>query len=516
MIDYREIIRLHSLKFSNVSIANSLCCSRNTVSEVLKLAETHSLEWPIPETLSNKDIEYLFYPNRGNNEGRRLPDYEYVYNELAKPGVTLSLLWAEYCAKCEAEHTIPYQHSQFNDKYHAYAASKKATLRIKRKPGETMEVDWVGDTLKVYDAASCYDIPAYIFVAVLPCSLYGYAEAFPDMKSNHWIEAHIHAYSFFGGVTRILVPDNLKTGVIKNTRAELVLNRSYHEMAEYYGTAIIPARPVKPKDKPNAEGTVKVLETWILAALRNRKFFTFEELNKAIHEKLEEFNAKPFQKKKGSRLSAFLEEEKDFLMPLPASPYETAVWSTATIQPDYLIKIGDCKYSVPYEFIGKKVDIRATENSIEVFYHSNRIASHVRRSYSPEPIYVPEHMPENHRKFLEYNTDSFLNWGKSVGHSTLIVVKHFLYMHKVEQQGYKSCASLMKLADRYGTQRLENACIKALSYTPSPSLKNISTILKNGQDKVAVAKVVSNAANKESSKYGITRGASYYEGGDRL
>lgn len=367
MTDYREIIRLHSLKFSDVAIANSLCCSRNTVSEVLKLAETYSLEWPIPETLTNRDIEHLFYPGRGNNEGRRLPDYEYVYNELAKPGVTLSLLWAEYCAKCEAEHTIPYQHSQFNDKYHAYAASKKATLRIKRKPGETMEVDWVGDTLKVYDAASCSDIPAYIFVAVLPCSLYGYAEAFPDMKSNHWIEAHIHAYSFFGGVTRILVPDNLKTGVIKNTRTELILNRSYHEMAEHYGTAIIPARPVKPKDKPNAEGTVKVLETWILAALRNRKFFTFDELNKAIHEKLEEFNAKPFQKKKGSRLSAFIEEEKDFLMPLPASPYETAVWSTATIQPDYLIKIGDCKYSVPYEFIGKKVDIRATENNIEVF-----------------------------------------------------------------------------------------------------------------------------------------------------
>lgn len=198
-----------------------------------------------------------------------------------------------------------------------------------------MEVDWVGDTLKVYDAASGSDIPAYIFVAVLPSSLYGYAEVFPDKKSNHWIEAHIHAYSFFGGVTRILIPDNLKTGVIKNTRTELVLNRSYHEMAEHYGTAIIPARPVKPKDKPNAEGTVKVIETWIFAALRNRKFFTFDELNKAICEKLEEFNAKPFQKKKGSRLFAFIEEEKDFLMPLPASPYETAVWTTATIQLDF-------------------------------------------------------------------------------------------------------------------------------------------------------------------------------------
>ena len=515
MIDYREIIRLKNLKFSNVAIANSLCCSRNTVSEVLKLAESHSLEWPIPETLTNKDIEQLFYPGRGTNEGRRLPDYEYIYNELAKPGVTLSLLWAEYCAKCEAEHTIPYQHTQFNEKYHAYAASKKATLRIKRKPGETMEVDWIGDTLKVYDSANCCEIPAYIFVAVLPCSLYGYAEAFPDMKSNHWIEAHVHAYSFFGGVTRILVPDNLKTGVIKNTRTELILNRSYHEMAEHYGTAIIPARPVKPKDKPNAEGTVKVLETWTLAALRNRKFFTFQELNKAIHKKLKEFNAKPFQKKKGSRLSAFLEEERDFLVPLPASPYETAVWSTATIQPDYLITVGNCKYSVPYEFIGKKVDIRAAENSIEVFYHGDRIASHVRKMYAPEPIYLPEHMPENHRKFLEYNTESFLHWGKSMGHSTYLVIKHFLFMHKVEQQGYKSCASLMKLADRYGTDRLENACTKALSYTPNPSLKNISTILKNGQDKVVLTSESARVSNKESLKYGITSGASYYKGGDR-
>ena len=408
MVDYREIIRLKSQNFSNRSIASSLCCSRNTVSEVLSLAEPHALEWPLPATLTNKDIEHLFYPARGNNEGRKLPVFEYVYNELAKPGVTLSLLWAEYCAKCESEHTIPYQHTQFNEKYHAYAASKKATLRIKRKPGETMEVDWVGDTLHVHDIAAGCDIPAYVFVACLPCSLYSYAEAFPDMKSNHWIEAHVHAYSFFGGATRILVPDNLKTGVIKNTRTELILNRSYHEMAEHYGTAIIPARPVRPKDKPNAEGTVGVIETWILAALRNRKFFSFDELNKAIKEKLEEFNAKPFQKKKGSRLSAFLEEEKDFLMPLPASPYETAVWSTATIQPDYLITVGDCKYSVPYEFIGKKVDIRATEKSIEVFYHNNRIASHVRKSYAPDPIYIPEHMPEAHRKFLEYNTDSFL------------------------------------------------------------------------------------------------------------
>jgi transposase len=509
MVNYREIIRLKSLDYSNISVASSCGSSRNTVAEVWSLAQGKELNWPIPDALTDKDIENILYPGRSVNEGRKLPNFEYIYKELAKTGVTLSLLWAEYCAQCAEEHTIPYQHSQFNEKYHAYAASKKATLRIKRKPGELMEVNWVGDTLAVLDEASGEPIKAYVFVACLPCSLYSYAEAFPDMKSNHWIEAHVHAYSFFGGITRILVPDNLKAGVIKNTRTELVLNRSYHEMAEHYGTAIIPARPVSPKDKPNAEGTVGVIETWILAALRNRRFFSFEELNIAIRQKLQEFNEKPFQKKKGSRLSAFEEEEKDFLMPLPASSYETAVWSKATIQPDYLITVGDCKYSVPYEFIGKEVEIRATEKSIEVFFQNNRIASHVRKNYSPDPIYVPEHMPENHRRYLEYNAERFLEWAEDVGTSTILVVKNFLYMHKVEQQGYKSCASLMKLADRYSMERLEKACEKALTYTPCPSLKNISTILKNGQDKVTITVPTA----RIGSSCGITRGERYFKGG---
>jgi len=282
-------------------------------------------------------------------------------------------------------------------------------------------------------------------------------------------------------------------------------------MAEFYGTAIIPARPRSPKDKPSAEGTVGVMATWIVAALRNRKFFSYTELNKAIREKLEEFNEKPFQKKDGSRRIAFEQEEKPFLMPLSASQYETAIWSDATIQSDYLITVGNCKYSVPYEYIGKKVEIRTTEKCIEVFYHHLRIASHTRVDYSPEPIYTPEHMPENHRKYLNYNADSFIQWATDIGNSTTTVIKNFLYSHKVEQQGYKSCASLMKLSDRYSTKRLEAACEKALSYTPSPSLKNITTILKNGQDKVS-----SKAKKpKSSAQYGITRNSSYCRGGEK-
>jgi len=510
MVNYREILRLHSLGFTNTAIATSVGSSRNTVAEVLDLYDQRELEWPVPETLTNGDLEEILYPGRHLSKDRKLPDFEYIYKELAKPGVTLSLLWAEYCTQCELEHKIPYQHSMFNEKYRAYAASKKATLRIKRKPGELMEVDWVGDTMQVIDPLSGEPAKAFLFVACLPCSLYSYAEAFPDMKSHHWIEAHVHAYEYFGGVTRILVPDNLKTGVIKNTRMELVLNRSYHEMAEHYGTAIIPARPVTPRDKPNAEGTVNVVETWICAALRNRKFFSFSELNSAIREKLKEFNEKPFTKKNGSRLSAFEEEERDFLLPLPASAYETAVWSKATIQPDYLISVGNCKYSVPYEFIGKEVDIRTTEKTIEVFFQSNRIASHVRREFAPDPIYLPEHMPENHRKYLDYNSEHFLAWAADAGPFTETVIKGFLSQHKVEQQGYKACVSLMKLADRHSLERLEAACKKALGYTPSPSLKNITMILKNGQDKLPS----SSAPQQSSGSRGITRGAAYFKGGD--
>lgn len=511
MIDYREIIRLKSLNHSNSNVAVSVGSSRNTVAEVWRRADEHEIEWPIPDNLTNRDLQRILYPERKIPENRKLPDFEYIHNELVKPGVTLSLLWAEYCADCEAEKVIPYQSTQFNEKYHAFAASKKATLRIHHKPGEKLEVDWAGKTLYVTNNITGELMKAYLFVATLPCSLYSYAEAFPDVKSNHWIEAHIHAYSYFGGITRILIPDNLKTGVIKNTHADLILNRSYHEMAEFYGTAIIPARPKSPKDKPSVEGTVGIVSTWIIAALRDRKFFSYTELNEAIRDKLKEFNEKPFQKKTGSRLLAFEKEEKPFLMPLPTSQYETAVWSDATIQTDYLITVGNCKYSVPYEYIGKEVEVRTTEKCIEVFYQNLRIASHVRVDYSPDPVYIPEHMPENHRKYLNYNSETFIQWASDVGSSTKVVIKNFLYSHKVEQQGYKSCTALMKLADRYSTNRLEAACEKALSYTPSPSIKNITTILKNGQDKVKSKP----KKPKSSAQYGITRNSTYCRGGDQ-
>lgn len=514
MIQYREILRLHSQGISQRSIAASCHCSRNTTRAVLKQADQCSISWPFQEDMTDAELQELLFPEKSISSKRRIPDCEHIHKEMAKSGVTLSLLWNEYCEECRLNGEIPLMYSQFCRYYRRYANTTKATMRIKRKPGEMMEVDWAGQTASIINNITGEILPAYIFVATLSCSQYAYVEAFFSMDMGSWIAAHINAYKFFGGVTRILVPDNLKTGVDKVSWYTPVINRTYNEMAEHYGTAVIPARIRHPKDKPNAEGTVGIISTWIIAALRTQQFFSLKELNEAIRIKLYEFNSKPFQKKPGSRLSAFLDEEKTLLMPLPASPYELATWKKATVQYNYHINVEKINYSVPYEYIKHEVDIRITRNVIEVFFHNHRIASHVRR-YGEEGQFItlPEHMPENHKKYLEWNTERFIQWAEIIGPSTLIAVKSILTSHKVEQQGYKSLMTLLKLADKYSVARIEAACTKALGYTPNPGLKSIQTILKTGQDKITDEPVINSTLKKnESENFGFTRGADYYGG----
>ena len=259
-------------------------------------------------------------------------------------------------------------------------------MHISRKPGEQIEVDWAGDTAQIIDPDTGETVPAFLFVGVMTYSQYPYVEAFINEKQRAWITAHVHMYEYFGGVTRILVPDNTKTAVIHSRDwYTQELNTVYHEMAEYYNTAIIPARVRAPKDKPNAEGTVGVISTWITAALRNEQFFSLTELNRAIREKLAEFIHRPFQKKEGSRYEIFHDEELPLLAKLPAAPYELAEWKQATVQFNYHISVDGMLYSVPYEYIKRKVDVRITDTIIEIFYCHNRIASH-RRLYGRRTI----------------------------------------------------------------------------------------------------------------------------------
>ena len=328
-------------------------------------------------------------------------------------------------------------------------------------------------------------------------------------EQENWIAAHVNAFNFFGGIPRILVPDNLKTGVIKNTRAELVLNKSYQEMAEHHGTAIIPARVRKPKDKAVVEGVVGNITTFILAAIRNQRFFSLRELAGAIGERLGEYNNKAFQKKGGSRATMFA-EEKLSLLPLPARIFELSSWKIATVQYNYHIEVDGQFYSVPYEYIKRKVDARITKNVIEAFFEGERICSH-QRLYGRQGQYSTQegHMPANHQQHSQWNSDRFRKWAAKIGQNTAAVVEGILTGYKVEQQGYRACMALLKMSDEYGAQRLEAACAKGLGYTPRPAYKTIKTILKTGQDKVAGE----NTPNPAPSEFGFTRGAAYYKKG---
>lgn len=458
MTNYREILRLSSLGLNKTQIAQSVGCSRTTVIHVLNIAEEKGISYPLPSDLSDRKLSELLFPSTKAKPKYKMPDYEYVGKELRKSGVTLNLLWLEYCEQCRNNGELSYQLTQFKKHYRDYAAKTSATMHLNHKPGEILQVDWAGDTAKVVNTDTGELMPAYVFVASLPYSGYAYVEAFFSMNEECWITAHVNAFRFFGGVTRIVQCDNLKTGVVSHRKSEIVLNKTYNDIAE----------------------------------------------------RLYLFNHKPFQKRDGSRASEF-EEERKFLLPLPKHPFELSEWKVATVAPNYHISVDRMNYSVPYEYIKQKVDVRLTKSTVEVFFNGNRICSHPRLHGRPNQYSTVEtHMPPNHQQYVQWNGERFRRWAAKIGESTHTVIDALLSGYKVEQQGYKACMGILKLADKYSAERLENACRKALTYTPRPSLKNIQTILSSGQDKTPDEK--RETEKKPESQYGFTRGADYYEG----
>ena len=484
MIDYRNILRLHSEGHSQRAMERELYCSRHTISDVLDKAKKAGISWPLGDDVTNEMIQELLFPGKYALAcPYTLPDFAEIHTELAKNGVTLTLLWEEYCVKVRASGGIPYMYTQYCEKYRRWARVTKATMRITHKPGDAVQVDWAGDPLYITDPVTGEVEPAYIFVTVLPCSWYTYAEVCSDMKTENWLLCHVHAFNYFGGVPRLLIPDNCRTAVSKNTRYETVLNKSYQELAEHYNVAVVPARVRKPDDKSAAEGSVRFVSTWITASLRDRKFFTIGEAKQAVAEKLEELNRRPFKKRPGCRLTAFEQEEKEFLKPLSLYTYEPSVWLHPKVGYDYLVSDGVNKYSVPFDLIGEKVDVRLTKHIVEVFYKQTKVAAHVRLDKPQrDPVVKPDHMPEAHRRYLGYNVD----------------------------QGFKSCASLMKLEKRYGSKRLDNACERVLRLTSQPTVRNISVLCKSSAEKQP-----DHVPVKKEGGHGITRGAAYYNKGGK-
>lgn len=515
MLQYSKILRLKEEGFSLRSIASSTGNSRQKVTEVIERAEKKGLKGSLDEEMTDKWLEEFLFPEKSlEASGRQPMNFDSIHKELAKPNVTLSLLHHEYETECRVNKKIPYSYRSFVRHYSNYANKHKATLRIRRKPGEVMEVDWAGSTAFIIDRDTGEKVKAYVFVATLPCSQLSYAEATLSMNLSAWITAHNHAYAYFGGSTQIVIPDNLKASVTKHTLRELVLNPTYREMADHYETVVMPARVGAPKDKPSVEGSVGVISTWIIAALRNTHCFSIEELNREVRKKLEEFNRRAFTRKQGSRFSAFEEEEKFALSLLPSSPYKMSEWKTAKVRPDYHISIESMFYSVPYEYINRRVEVRLTENLVEVHFNHMRIASH-KRLYGKfgQLATIHDHMPDNHKLYVDQTPENAKEWAESIGDNTVKVVRYLLEKSQTEKLALQSIFSLKKTERRYSKYEIERACKIIISMTARPTVKGIQTLLANNKKSDAEQELKRNTEST-NKQYGFTRGASYYGGTD--
>lgn len=510
----KQILQLRSMGYSQRRIADTLKVSRNTVSMVFKASVEHPLSDEMLNALNGLELRQILFPEEFKIPTLVMPDFDYLHKELLKNGVTLRLLWDEYVDTCRRSGKPPYMYSQFCKLYQDYVNKHHLTMHIKHKPGDKIMVDWTGTTLPLYDKVTGENCKVYLFVATLPFSMYCFAKACLTMKEEDWINVHLSMYEYFGASTRLLVPDNLKVGILNNKKFEdPIANRAYQELADHYNTALLPARPYRPKDKAAVEGAANQATIHIIAKLRNRKFFGINELNVAIRKELELFNRNEFQKRDGSRYSVFMEEELPFMQPFPVFPYEYAQWKVATVQLNYHISLDYQNYSVPYEYAKKKVDVRYSKNLVEIYYKGYRICSH-KRLYGRRGQYstTVDHMPVNHQLYSEWDASRFLRWAEDIGDSTKEVIKKILNSYRVEEQAYKGCLSLLKLTDKYSPDRLESACRIALVSIPNPRYKNIRLILEAGQDKKSELTSKYSSASPESNKHAYIRGAAYYGG----
>jgi len=506
MSKYKEILRYHITGLSQREISKVTGISRPTISRVLTAFMGKKLKWEEVRDLSEDEIGSKLFEKAGNSEQiiYEYPDYKLLSEELTRPGVTKKLLWQEYVEECQSKAKIPLQYSQFCDRFMKHLNTEKATMHMNHKPGEVVEVDWAGTTVPIVDPDTGEAVKAYLFVATLPFSQKSYVELTADMKEENWIMAHVGMFEYFGGIPKIIICDNLKTGVVKHPKnGEIIINRSYQELADYYDVAILPAGVRKPKEKASAEGTVGKVTTSILAKHRNEAFHSIYEANQAFRKDLEQFNNSPFQKREGSRNSVFDEYEKPLLRPLPKESYEYGEWKVATVQYNYHISVDKMYYSVPYKYIKEKVDVRITRRFIEIYYDHKRIASH-RKLYGHEGQYSTneEHMPEKHQKYSEWDRDRFVKWANKIGSNTETVVTNLLDSYSLEQQGYNGARAILKLADSYSPQELEVACIKALQLTSIPRYKHIKLMIEHVQDDT-----ITDSNDNEGA---IIRGAQYY------
>ena len=475
-----EVLRLYQeCGRSHREIARVVSISPTTVGEILRRAKQCGLSYPLPAGMSETGLEAKLYPPAApSSQIRPEPDWPAVHRELRRKGVTLDLLWQEH----KAEHPAGYRYSGFCAHYRQWVGRLPLSMRQTHAPGEKLFVDYAGPTVPIVDPMTGEIRQAAIFVAVLGASNYAYCEATWTQSLPDWIGSHVRAFEHINGVTALLVPDNLKSGVTTACFYEPELNPTYRDLATHYATAVLPARPYRPKDKAKVEAGVLLVERWVLARLRNQRFFSLGELNRSIAELMTALNNRPFKKLPGCRLSAFIELDRPALRSLPATRYEFAEWKVVKAGPDYHVEVVAHYYSVPYRFAREKVDARYTATTVEVFHRGTRIASHVRNDAPGRHTTVDAHMPPAHLAVQGWNGPRLLDWAARIGPHAKAVVESILHQRRHPQQGYRSCLGILRFGKTFGDDRLEAACERAIDIG-AMSYRSLQSILKNGLDK---------------------------------
>lgn len=474
-----EVLRLHhECGRTQREISRAIGASPTTVGEYLRRATAAGLSYPLPEGLDESAIELrLFPPPMPADVVRAEPDWPQVHQELRKKSVTLELLWQEY----KAAHPDGYLYSWFCEHYRLWAGRLSVTLRQTHTPGEKLFVDYAGQTMPVIDGITGEIRQAQLFVAVLGASNYTFAEATWTQQLPDWIGSHVRCFEYLGGVPEILVPDNLKSGVKHPSYYDPELNPTYRDLAEHYGITVLPARSRKPRDKAKVECGVLVAERWILARLRNQRFFSLTELNRAIADLLTDLNARLFKKLPGSRRSCFDAMDRPALQGLPLNRYQYAEWKVARVGIDYHVDVTGHYYSVPYQFARQEVDVRYTETTVECFLRGKRIAAHARSTQRGRHTTLDEHMTPGHQEVAGWSAERLLKWALGIGIQTHATVELMLGSRKHPQQSYRACLGVLRLSKEYGQPRLEAACDRALRLNAA-NYRSVSSILKNGLD----------------------------------
>lgn len=514
-INAKLILELKASGLSRIQIAATRHMSKHSVSDVINIAREKEITYEKVKHLSEEEVYRMIFPDKFAVENLyEQPDYEYVHQELKRVGVTLKLLWQEYRDKCKSSGLISMGYTKYCSGYADYTIVNKLTNHLENKPGVKAEVDWSGPTMSYIDISTGEVVTVYLFVGTLPYSQYSYVEPTLDMKMDSFIRAHVHMYEFFDGVPTRLICDNLKTGVVSHPKeGEIVLTQDYEALGEHYTTAIMPAGVRKPKHKPSVEGTVGKIATAIIAKLRNEVFYSFQDLKAAVSKKLYEFNHDDFQKREGSRYEAYL-DEKDFLHPLPSIPYEIATWVYGrSVNIDYHVVFEYNRYSCPYQYAKKKVDLRVTDTKVEIYSGSDRIATHNRFAAGRKNQYSThaEDMPEKF-KFTPWNEERIQKWASSIGKYTGEVIERIFEAVTIKEQGFNPALAVLRLSNKYSEARLEAACEFAItSGIRKPRYHHLNSILAANQDQT----YLESRKNKKniSSPMGYLRGSSYYAGG---